>query len=218
MIYDVHRLTENYLRELPETCEGILLETLENRVRVDILGSRQTAFTVEGILRQADWYKHHHRLPNGGIELQARRCYCNNESAEICEQRKNIPSSTQLPEITPDYDTNLQAAFWNWVCNRRTDDHPRGDFIRDTRILLEIGTNPSTRLFSASTEAVQEYIELRTRWAAEVGVHPSDCRPLDGRGKVSGTGWYYCCPQCNNCDCDGSNGCDCDCTACSPDC
>ena len=70
----------------------------------------------------------------------------------------------------------------------------------------------------ASREAVDEYIRLRTRWAAELHIHPKNCSPLDGGKKVSGTGWYYCCPECISCDCDGS-GCSCGCQACiDPDC
>ena len=214
MIYDVERLVGNYLKSLPATCEGASLEELEDRIRSDLLGNRPMPFRTEGILGKASWYKHHHRVPDGGVALQARRCYCTTESREICEQSKSILPSNQLPQITTDYDTNLQAAFWNWVCNRRVGDDPRGDFVRDTRILLEVGKDPGTRLGEASTEAVHEYIKLRTRWAAEIDVHPSDCSALDGRAKVSGTGWYYCCSECNNCDCDGS-GCSCGCKTCS---
>ena len=34
MIYDVQRLVKNYLRALPETCEGVSLEALENRIEL----------------------------------------------------------------------------------------------------------------------------------------------------------------------------------------
>ena len=214
MIYDVERLVVSYLKSLPATCEGTSIEELEDRIRSDLLDNRPMPFSTEGILHKGSWYKHHHRVPDGGVELQARRCYCITETREICEQRKSIPTSNQLPQITTDYDANLEAAFWNWVCNRRAGDDPRGDFIRDTRLLLEVGKNPGTRLWEASTEAVHEYINLRTRWADEIDVHPSDCSALYGRAKVSGTGWYYCCSECNNCDCDG-RGCSCGCKTCS---
>ena len=81
-----------------------------------------------------------------------------------------------------------------------------------------MGKSPGQRLLSASTGVDQEYIRLRTRWAAELDIHPQNCSPLDGREKVSGTGWYLCCLECINCDCDGT-GCSCGCQTCiDPDC
>ena len=215
MIYDVERLVKRYLAELPPTCEGVGLEALDSRIRADLLVNQAVRFRTEGVLRKAGWYKHHHQLPDGVIQLQARRCYCRTDSSEICEERKRIPASSPLPEVTTDYDTNLDADFWNWVCNRRAGEDQRGEFIRDTRILLEIGKQPGALMMD--TEAVQEYVKLRVRWAAEIGVHPEDCSPLAGRAKVSGTGWYLCCQECNSCECDGS-GCNCGCDTCAPDC
>ena len=218
MIYDVERLVKNYLESLPQACEGVPLEEFEARIKTDLLDNRRMPFRPENVLHKAGWYKHHHRPQSGGVLLQARRCYCNTESEELCKQRQSVPPSEQLPRITTDYDTNLPTAFWNWVCNRQAGDDPRGDFVRDTRNQLQLGKSPGQRLSSASTEAAQEYIRLRTRWAAELGIHPQDCRPLDGRKKVSGTGWYLCCPECTNCDCDGT-ACSCGCGTCiDPDC
>ena len=214
MIYDVERLVTNYLESLPETCEGVSLEAFEERIKTDLLDRRRMPFRPENVLRKAGWYKHHHRLQGGGVLLQARRCYCSTESTEICKQRKSVPASEQLPRITTDYDTNPRDAFWNWVCNRRAGDDPRGEFVRDTRVLLEVGKSPGQRLGSACTEAIEEYIRLRTRWAAELDIHPQDCSPLDGGKKVSGTGWYHCCPECISCDCDGSR-CSCGCGTCT---
>ena len=214
MIHDVERLVPKYLESLPETCEGVPLEELETRIRADLLENRRMPFRPENVLRKAGWYKHHHHLPAGGIELQARRCYCSTESKEICKQRKSVPASEQLPQIATDYDTNLPAAFWNWVCNRRAGKDPNGDFIRDTRGLLRAGQSPGQKMPGASREAVQEYVRLRTRWAAELGIHPQDCSPLNGRKKISGTGWYHCCPECISCNCDGT-GCSCGCGTCT---
>ena len=138
------------------------------------------------------------------------------EARQACEDRRSIPASSALPEITTDYETNLPAAFWNWVCNRQAGDNPRGDFIRDTRDLLRVGRDsPDEVLESACAKAIEKYLTLRTRWAAEVGVHPWDCTPLDGKAKIKGSGWYYCCSQCDNCDCDGVSGCNCGCNNCS---
>ena len=219
MIYDKKRLVKNYLRSLPETCEGVPLETLEDRIRADICDNRKVPFRTESVLSQACWYKHHHRTPEAGTELQARRCYCTTGSSESCDARKSILPSSPLPPITTDYDTNPEAAFWHWVCNRKAGDNPRGDFIRDTRDLLEAGEeSPDGKLFTASTEVIQEFIKLRVQWAAENGVHPADYTPLADRAKVRGAGWYYCCSRCNsNCDCDGKSGCDCDCIDCNPE-
>ena len=217
MIYDKKRLVKNYLTSLPETSEGVPLATLEDRISEDICDGNPIPFRAESVLHQVGWYKHHHTYEDGR-ELQARRCYCTTESLEACNARKSVPPSAPLPPIATDYETNPEAGFWHWVCNLRAGDNPRGDFIRDTRDLLIGGEDPDTSHFSACAEATQEYIKLRVQWAAENGVHPADYTPLDGRPRVTGTGWYYCCPRCNrDCNCDGETGCDCDCTGCEPE-
>ena len=196
MIYDTVRLVRVYLEALPETCEGVELEALEERIHADLPGSHGR-LNVEALLHQAGWYKHHHRLDDGSLRLQVRRCYCGRDRARdsdaraVCEARKSVPASSPLPKVTTDYETNLEGAFWNWVCNLDAEDDPRGDFIRDTRDSLALGNNPESDMFGACDEARREYVKLRTQWAAAMGVHPEDASPLNGRAAVWGTEWYY---------------------------
>ena len=214
MLYDTARLVKLYLEALPETCEGVELETLEKRIHAD-LPRNQGRISVEVILHQAGWYRHHHRLADGSVQLQARRCYCvrddvhvNQDTISACEARKSIPASSPLPMVTTDYSTNLEGAFWNWVCNLDDADDPRGDFIRDTRDLLALGGEPEEAMVDACCQATAEYVKLRTQWAAFMGVHPEDASPLNGRAVVRGTEWYY--GRSEDCDCDRCNA-DCDC-------
>ena len=48
------------------------------------------------------------------------------------------------------------AAFWKWVVGCKAHDNPRGDFIRDTRGLVEAGIDPATRIAGAPREARAE--------------------------------------------------------------
>ena len=51
--------------------------------------------------------------------------------------------------------------FWEWVCNRRAHDNPRGDFVRDTRYLMECARDPNEHLWGPGTwEAREEYRKL----------------------------------------------------------
>ena len=57
------------------------------------------------------------------------------------------------------------AAFWKWVTGRKAHNNPRGDFIRDTRNLVEAGIEPGSRILGASTEAKTEYWRLLREFA-----------------------------------------------------
>ena len=52
------------------------------------------------------------------------------------------------------------ATFWKWVVGCKADDSPRGDFIRDTRDLVEARIDPSTRMVGAPREVRAEYQRL----------------------------------------------------------
>ena len=59
------------------------------------------------------------------------------------------------------------AVFWQWVCDRKAHDNPRGDFIRDTRIIRSVH-DPNEAwwevcpnyLTGASLAAYEEYQRL----------------------------------------------------------
>lgn len=40
--------------------------------------------------------------------------------------------------------------FWRWIATRKAHDNPRGDFIRDTRDLMNMGIDPETCLHRLS--------------------------------------------------------------------
>ena len=54
--------------------------------------------------------------------------------------------------------------FWQWVAMKQARENPRGDFIRDTRVLIHVGKNPGSRLWSACDEARREYSKLCRQW------------------------------------------------------
>ena len=56
------------------------------------------------------------------------------------------------------------APFWQWVAMKQARENPRGDFIRDTRLLIHVGKNPGSRLWSACEEARREYRKLCRQW------------------------------------------------------
>lgn len=56
--------------------------------------------------------------------------------------------------------------FWRWVVSRKAGDDPRGDFIRDTRDLLNNGGDPEPRIATACPEAQAEYERLRRQYDA----------------------------------------------------
>ncbi|MDE0004587.1 MAG: hypothetical protein OXQ29_18005 [Rhodospirillaceae bacterium] len=59
--------------------------------------------------------------------------------------------------------------FWFWVAGRKAHDNPRGDFIYDTRDLLERGIDPDTRIMSGCGEAKVQYERLKSQWERETG-------------------------------------------------
>ena len=58
--------------------------------------------------------------------------------------------------------------FWAWVASRRDGDNPRGDFIRDTRDILNSiypdMRNPDNSIMEACAEADAEYRMLQREW------------------------------------------------------
>ena len=50
--------------------------------------------------------------------------------------------------------------FWQWVAMKQARENQRGDFIQDTRVLIHVGKNPGSRLWSACDEARREYRKL----------------------------------------------------------
>ena len=58
----------------------------------------------------------------------------------------------------------MTAGFWDWVGSRRAHDNPRGDFIRDTRDLLNAGVHPGERLMMACQPVRAEYERLQRQY------------------------------------------------------
>ena len=54
--------------------------------------------------------------------------------------------------------------FWLWVKGLRADEDSRGDFICDTRDLLERGRNPDDRIGGAGPEALEVWRKLSAEW------------------------------------------------------
>ena len=56
--------------------------------------------------------------------------------------------------------------FWHWVASRTANDNPRGDFILDTRDLMQARFCPETRLgrLSENRTGNREYNALRARY------------------------------------------------------
>ena len=50
--------------------------------------------------------------------------------------------------------------FWQWVAMKQARENQRGDFIRDTRVLIHVGKNQGSHLWSACDEARREYRKL----------------------------------------------------------
>ena len=67
--------------------------------------------------------------------------------------------------MTESRQTRQLSPFWSWVCARRAHDNFRGDFIRDTRDLVEMGVNPGERILAACPEAMQESERLRATFS-----------------------------------------------------
>ena len=62
----------------------------------------------------------------------------------------------------------MSTDFWEWVCTRRAHDNPQGDFIRDTRDLLNRGKDPDAHIVSACSEARVEHYKLKREWEREM--------------------------------------------------
>ena len=74
--------------------------------------------------------------------------------------------SLSHPVVAGRYDTlhpDLDP-FWQWVAMKQARENPRGDFIRDTRVLIHVGKNPGSRVWSACDEARREYRKLCRQW------------------------------------------------------
>ena len=56
------------------------------------------------------------------------------------------------------------APFWQWVAMKQARENPRGDFIRDTRVLIHVGKDPGVRMMQASDEAMRQHNKLAAEW------------------------------------------------------
>ena len=54
--------------------------------------------------------------------------------------------------------------FWEWVIMRKAHQNPRGDFIRDTRSVINAGNDPNAALDGAYGPARDEHDKLWKRW------------------------------------------------------
>lgn len=75
------------------------------------------------------------------------------------------------------------SGFWQWVCQRRAFDNPRGDFIRDTRDLVDAGIDPETRIhrLRSNPEAERQYRRLLKGYQREKAVEQA-ASELDALG------------------------------------
>ena len=64
--------------------------------------------------------------------------------------------------------------FWEWVAARQDPETPRGDFIRDTRFLVEAGLEPCERVhrLGDNPEGMKAYNRLRGEWNRASGYQP----------------------------------------------
>ena len=63
-----------------------------------------------------------------------------------------------------------RAEFWKWVYNRKAHDNPRGDFIRDTRDLMDMDIDPETRtqrIWQSGGEILEAYKGLQEEFRKE---------------------------------------------------
>lgn len=76
-------------------------------------------------------------------------------SNEVIENGENCKCESCME------DKNKLSDFWNWVIEEQDEDNPRGDFIRDTRRIVQKGEDPSTWITSADGVVVDEYEKLK---------------------------------------------------------
>lgn len=62
----------------------------------------------------------------------------------------------------------MDGRFWKWVSKRKAGRNPRGDFIRDTRDVIEMGANPDEKIIGACNEAKDEYDKLKVEFVKKV--------------------------------------------------
>ena len=80
----------------------------------------------------------------------------------LTEEGASMARSMAIEDAAGRYDTlhPALAPFWQWVAMKQARENQRGDFIRDTRVLIHVGKNPGSRLWSACDEARREYRKL----------------------------------------------------------
>ena len=62
----------------------------------------------------------------------------------------------------------MDGRFWKWVAKKKAGRNPRGDFIRDTRDVIEMGANPDEKIIGACNEAKDEYDKLKIEFVKKV--------------------------------------------------
>ena len=98
--------------------------------------------------------------------LPAIECHCRFEGPDL------LPS---MVLGVPGFDATGYIAvrddFWKWVYSRRAQDNPRGDFIRDTRVVMDAGArSPDEALWGGCIEARVEHDRLWRQYARENSV------------------------------------------------
>ena len=88
----------------------------------------------------------------------------------------------------------LPPPFFEWVASREAGDNPRGDFIRDTHMLLNLERSEAelrTKLrWEACSEARGECRKLETEYRRQFGVDPADPNYKHRRERAVGLSWY----------------------------
>ena len=99
--------------------------------------------------------------------------------------------STGMPQDQAQ-ETSLPPPFFEWVAEKRAGENPRGDFIRDTRSLLQQGyseTGIRGELARACQEARSEYQKLESLYRRQFGTAPSDSGYRHQRESAVGLSW-----------------------------
>ena len=68
------------------------------------------------------------------------------------------------------------SEFWQWVYRRKAFDNPRGDFIRDTRDLIDADIDPETRIhrLHSNPEGERQYRKLLKNYEREKEIERFD--------------------------------------------